>query len=78
MSVTPIPPSAAPLPAADDDVIPEDVDIEQIPEQLSPGERRKQSIDENKRYIWDQMMRSTQRFTQEMIRQAREREREDA
>lgn len=74
MSINPVSPTASPLPSAEDDILPEDV---KKPEGLSYEERHKNLVEANTRYIWDQMTRSTQHFTQEMIRQARERQKED-
>lgn len=76
MSINPIS-SATPtaVPAIEDDTLPEGIAKEA--EKLSYEERHKNLVDANTRYIWEQMTRSTQQFTQEMIRQAREREKED-
>ncbi len=75
MSINPISPSASPLPSSEGEVVPSG-DV-RTPEGLSYEERHKNLVDSNTRYIWDQMTRSTQRFTQEMIHQIREQEKED-
>ena len=76
MSINPIS-SATPttVPAIEDDALPESAIKEA--EKLSYEERHKNLVDANTRYIWEQMTRSLQHFTQEMIRQANERQRED-
>ena len=74
MSINSISPAASLLPSTGDEVLPEDV---AKPGMLSYEERHKNLVETNTRYIWDQMTRSTQHFTQEMIRQVREREKED-
>ena len=76
MSINPIS-QAAPteIPPVEDDALPESAVKEA--EKLSYEERHKNLVDANTRYIWDQMNRSLQHFTQEMIRQANERQKED-
>ena len=76
MSINPIS-SATPttVPAIEDDALPESAVKEA--EKLSYEERHKNLVDANTRYIWDQMNRSLQHFTQEMIRQANERQKEE-
>lgn len=75
MSINPVS-TATPtaIPSVEDDALPEDVEKS---EGLSYNERHKNLEEANTRYIWEQMTRSTQQFTQETIRQAREREKED-
>ena len=74
MSINPILPTASSLPSTEDEILPEDATK---PGMLSYEERHKNLVETNTRYIWDQMTRSTQHFTQEMIRQIREREKEE-
>ncbi|MGX8716456.1 MAG: hypothetical protein ACSW8C_00520 [bacterium] len=75
MSINPVSPATpTAIPSVEDDILPEDV---KRSEGLSYEERHKNLVDTNTRYIWEQMNRSTQRFTQEMIRQAREQQKED-
>ena len=74
MSINPISPSTSPLPSTEDDMLPEDV---KRLEGLTYEERHKNLVDSNTRCIWDQMIRSIQHSTQEMLRQAREQQRED-
>lgn len=61
--------------SVEDNVVPEEAIKEA--EKLSYEERHKNLVDANTRYIWDQMNRSLQHFTQEMIRQANERQKEE-
>ena len=75
MSINPISPATpTAIPPVEDDALPEDV---KKPEGLSYEERHKNLVEANTRYIWDQMNRSMQHFTQEMIRQANEQQREE-
>ena len=63
------------IPTVEDDMVPQDAIKEAKP--LSQEELHKNLVETNTRYIFDQMIRSTQHFTQEMIRQSKEREKED-
>lgn len=74
LSATTVSSTAAPLPSTEEDNLPEGI---RNSEQLSYEERHKNLVDANTRYIYDQMMRSIQQSTQEMIRQAREHQKED-
>lgn len=76
MSIHSISPTAtaSSVPPMEDEVLPEN---SKNVNQLTYEERHKRLVDSNTRYIFDQMTRSTQKFTQEMIRQARERQKED-
>lgn len=69
MSINPVSPSASPLTSTEEDILPE--------EGLPYEERHKNLVEANTRYIWDQMSRSIQHFTQEMLHQIREQQRED-
>ena len=76
MSINPISPTTSPsaIPPVEGDSL---LDNSKTVDQITYEERHKKLIETNTRYIFDQMTRSTQRFTQEMIRQAREQQKED-
>ena len=72
--VNPVSSSTSSLTSSEEDILPED--IERF-EGLSYEERHKNLVEANTRYIWDQMSRSIQHFTQEMLHQIREQQKED-
>lgn len=57
----------------------EDVSTEDATDfvKLSAEEAHKRLVDTNKKYIFDQMIASNRRFTQEMIRTAKEQQNEE-
>ena len=74
MSINPVSSSTTSLNTPEEDMPLEGVKTH---EGLSYEERHKKLVDANTRYIWDQMQRSIQHATQEMLHQIREQQKED-
>lgn len=74
MSINPIS-NTSPIPNTPE----EDISLEDASNfaNLSAEEAHKRLVDTNKKYIFDQMIASNRRFTQEMIRTAKEQQNEE-
>lgn len=74
MSINPIPSTQSSPTIPEEEVSPEDANSFA---KLSAEEAHKRLVDTNTKYIFDQMIASNRRFTQEMIRAAKERENDE-